>query len=391
MPLVESARLKHEIAIVNGTVIAESRLLPDCNILVESGKITKITQSPLPGGLSQIDAGGDYVSPGFIDLHIHGFGGFDATRGDEESLLGMSKALVKYGTTSFLPTLVSSPTPLTRTFLESVRKCVPQHSGARILGANLEGPFLNPAKRGVHREEYLMKPSSTLLKGLIGGFEKVVRILTFAPELDGGLELCREIVGVGIIAAIGHTNATCEQANQGIKAGITHSTHTFNGMPSIRSREPGAAGAVLSSDRVKAEIIADGLHLSPEITKLAIRTKQKDGLILVTDAVMATGSEMTEFELAGVRAYVRDGGSFTEDGSLCGSTLTLERAVKNIMTWNNLSLPDTIQLASLNPAKQLGIGSRTGSLAEGKDADIVIMDRKLEVTSTLVQGIQAYP
>jgi N-acetylglucosamine-6-phosphate deacetylase len=380
-----------DVAIVNGTVITELGLIRNGNILVESGKITRITQSPISGVSSQIDATGNYVSPGFVDLHIHGFGGYDATRGDDHSLVGMSSALVKHGTTGFLPTLVSMPIAQTRTFLESVKKCMPHYFGARILGAHLEGPFLNVAKRGVHREEYLMRPSVKLLDELTRGFEGVVRILTLAPELDRGLELCRQVVEMGIIAAIGHTTATFEQANKGIEAGITHSTHTFNGMPSLEGREPGAVGAVLLSDAVKAEIIADGLHLSPAMTKLAIRTKRSDGLILVTDAVMPAGTDVGEFELAGVRAYVHDGGSFTKDGRLCGSILTLERALKNIVTWNDLPLPEAVRLVSLNPAKQVGISSTTGSLAEGKDADIVIMDRDFRVISTFVQGEQAYP
>jgi N-acetylglucosamine-6-phosphate deacetylase len=162
-------------------------------------------------------------------------------------------------------------------------------------------------------------------------------------------------------------------------------------MPNLESRELGAAGAVLLSDAVKAEIIADGLHLSPEMTKLAIRAKRTDGLILVTDAVMAAGTEMTEFELAGVRAYVRDGGSFTKEGRLCGSILTLERALKNMITWNDLPLPEAVRLVSLNPAKQIGVSSSIGSLAEGKDADIVILDKDFRVISTFVQGVQAYP
>jgi N-acetylglucosamine-6-phosphate deacetylase len=382
--------LSDQFAILNANAITESTVIPDCNILVSSGKIVRISQSPLPAGVKQVDAAGGYASPGFIDLHVHGFGGYDATEGDVNSILGMSKALVKHGTTSFLPTLVSTPIERIRTFLDSVAKCMPSNAGANILGAHLEGPFLNPLSRGVHREEYLMKPSTGALKEMIGGNERVVRIVTLAPELDGGLELCREIVRLGFVASIGHTNATCAEANRGIEAGITHSTHTFNAMPRIAGREPGAAGAVLASDKVRAEIIADGLHLTPEISRLAVRSKQPHGLILVTDAVMATGTNITEFNLAGVRAFARDGGSFTQEGNLCGSTLTLERAVKNLKAWNNLSLPNAIRPATLNPAEQLGIDSKTGSLKEGKDADIVILDKELRVTSTYVKGVQMY-
>ena len=383
--------MSRSVAIVNGTVIAESALLHDASVLIESGKITRISQSTVPPGVRQVDAEGNFISPGFIDLHIHGFGGYDATCCNVDSLVGMSRSLVAHGTTSFLPTLVSMPIDRTKAFLSSVRDSMPKSSGARILGANLEGPFLNPAKRGVHREEHLAAPSLESLNNMIGGYEGIIRILTLAPELPGGLQLCRQIVELGMVAAIGHTNATYAEANAGIKAGITHATHTFNGMRNIESREMGAAGAVLLSDDVKAEIIADGLHVSPETTKLMVKTKGPRSLILVTDAVMPTGTSITRFDLAGVRAYVEKGGSFTEDGKLCGSTLTLERAVKNLMKWNNLSLPDAVRMASLNPAEQMGIASRTGSLVEGKDADVVILDKELNVLTTFVNGEQVYP
>jgi len=364
------------------------------NILIKSGKIERITdsQSVIPAGIPQIDAGGNYVSPGFIDVHIHGIGGYDATAGDEESLIQMGKALVRFGTTTFLPTSVSMPTPQIRSFLQAVKNSMTRPSvGAKIAGANLEGPFLNPSKRGVHREEYLQNPSLDAFKEITQGYEHFVKIITTAPELEGGSELCREYVHLGIVAAMGHTNATFEQAMKGIDAGITHITHTFNAMSGLQGREPGAAGAALISNDVKAEIIADGLHLNPHVALLAIRAKGPDGIILVSDSMMPTGTQMTEFELCGTKGYVHDGGSFTDDGRLCGSLLTLDRAVRNLLSWGHLELPDVIRMASLNAAKQLALGDRTGSLAEGKDADIVLLDRNLNVVSTFIQGIQAYP
>jgi len=385
--------LSQEFAITNGTVITASALLPNCNLFIASGKIERIAQPPssIPAGVTRLDARGNYVSPGFVDVHIHGFGGYDASHGDETSLLGMSKKLTQFGTTTFLPTLVSVPTAQTRRFLESVRNSMSRSdSGARIAGAHLEGPFLNPSKRGVHRQEYLSNPSLKDFREMIRGYEGIVRILTIAPELEGAAELCNEATGLGIVAAMGHTNATFIEARVGIEAGITHSTHTFNAMSGLQSREPGAVGAVLLSDKVKAEIIADGIHLSPEIVKLVIKAKGSDGVILVTDAVTPAGTELKEFELAGIRAHVRDGGCFTEDGRICGSILTLDRAVRNILAWNQITLPEAIRMATLNPAKQIGIEERTGSLEEGKDADIVILDKNLTVTSTFVKGVQTY-
>lgn len=369
-------------------------MVPRGNILIKSGKIEKITDSPsvIPDDITKIDAGGNYISPGFIDVHIHGIGGYDVTRGDEESIIQMGKALVRFGTTAFLPTSVSMPTQQIRSFLQSVKSSMTKpRAGARIAGANLEGPFLNPTKRGVHREEYLQTPSLDAFRDIIQGYEPVVKIITIAPELEGGLELCRECASREIVAAMGHTDASFQQAMEGIDAGITHITHTFNAMSGLQGREPGAAGAALISDDVKAEIIADGLHLNPHVALLAIRAKGPDGIILVSDSMMPTGTHLTEFELCGVKAYVRDGGSFTEDGRLCGSLLTLDRAVRNLLSWGHLELPDIIRMASLNVARQLGLGARTGSLVEGKDADIAILDRNLNVVSTFVQGAQAYP
>ncbi len=383
-----------DCAIVNGTLITESAVIPRGNMLIKSGKIERITDSPsvIPAGVNKIDAGGNYISPGFIDVHIHGIGGYDATRGDEQSLLKMGKALVRFGITTFLPTSVSMPTEQIRNFLQSVKNSMTKPgAGAKIAGANLEGPFLNPSKRGVHREEYLQNPSLDAFRAIMEGYEPVVKIITIAPELEGGLELCRESVRLGIVAAMGHTNASFQQAVKGIDAGITHITHTFNAMSGLQGREPGAAGAALVSDDVKAEIIVDGLHLNPYVALLAVRAKGPDGIILVSDSVMPTGTQVTEFELCGTKGFVHDGGSFTEDGRLCGSLLTLDRAVRNLLAWGHLELPDVIRMASLNAAKQLTLGASTGSLVKGKEADIVLLDKDLNVVSTFVQGVQAYP
>ncbi len=383
-----------DFAIVNGTLIGESATILRGNVLVKSGKIERITDSlsAIPAGITQIDATDNYVSPGFIDIHIHGTGGYDATRGDVESIIQMGKALVRFGITTFLPTSVSMPTQQIRSFLQAVKGSMTNpRAGAKIAGANLEGPFLNSSKRGVHREEYLQTPSLDAFKEIVQDYEPVVKIITIAPELKDGLELCRECVRLGIVAAMGHTNASFQQAMKGIDTGITHITHTFNAMSGLQGREPGAVGAALVSDDVKAEIIADGLHLNPYVALLAVRAKGPDGIILVSDSVMPTGTQLTEFDLCGTKGYVHDGGSFTEDGGLCGSLLTLDRAVRNLLSWGHLELPDVIRMTSLNAARQLDLGARTGSLVEGKDADIVLLDKNLNVVSTFVQGIQAYP
>ncbi|HXX72900.1 MAG TPA: N-acetylglucosamine-6-phosphate deacetylase, partial [Candidatus Acidoferrales bacterium] len=260
--------MEPEFAIVNGTLVTESSLIANATVRIKNGRIEKISESQAE--LSRtVDVRGAYICPGFIDLHVHGMGGYDSTEATHTALYGLCEALPRYGVTTVVPTLLSSPDKVTHAFLDTMKSAASaQQTGAKIVGAHLEGPFLNPSHRGVHLQENLRAPSIETLNDFTNGYFGLIKIMTLAPELNGALEVIRECRGIGIIPAMGHTNATYDQAIAGIEAGITHSTHTFNAMSGIEVRDPGALGAVLSSQRVYAEIIADGIHVHPSNVRL---------------------------------------------------------------------------------------------------------------------------
>jgi len=382
--------LEPEFAIINGTLVTESSLIPNATVRIKNGRIEKISDSQAKLRRT-VDVHGAYICPGFIDLHVHGTGGYDSTEATRTALYGLCEALPRYGVTAVVPTLLSSPAEVTHSFLETVKSATSaQQTGAKIVGAHLEGPFLSPSQRGVHLQENLRAPSIETLDEFTNGYFDLIKIVTLAPELNGALEVIRKCRGVGIVPGMGHTNATYDQAIAGIEAGITHSTHTFNAMSGIEVRDPGAVGAILSSQSVYAEIIADGIHVHSSNVRLLIQSKGATRTILVTDAVKPAGTDIKAFEMGGIKATVQDGAVRTAEGRLCGSTLTMDKAVRNVRSWTTLTLPEIIRMASLNPAEQLGIAETTGSLAEGKDADITILDEKLNVKATYVRGREAF-
>lgn len=385
--------MESDFFIVNGTLVTESSLVPRATIQIKNGKIERISgfQAGVSRDAVKVDVGGAYVSPGFIDLHVHGTGGYDSTDATRMALSGLREAMLPYGVTTVVPTLLSSPANLTHAFLNAVRSEASVHeTGAKIVGAHLEGPFLSASERGVHLEENLRAPSVAVFNEFADGYRGHIKIMTLAPELDGALAVIRECKSASIVASIGHTNATYSEATAAIQAGVSHSTHTFNAMSKLEARDPGTVGAVLSSDTVYAEVIADGIHVHPSNVHLLIKLKGTARTILVTDAVKPTGTKAKEFEMGGIKAAVRDGAVLTPEGRLCGSTLTMDRAIRNVHSWTNLSIPEIIRMASLNPAQQLGIAKTAGSLVEGRDADIVILDKQLNVKATYVRGALRY-
>ncbi len=266
------------IVIVNGTLI-KSGLEEPANVYVREGKIAKITafQSTIPRDVKVIDAESCYVAPGFIDFHVHGTGEYDATVGDVESIEGIARSLVRFGVTSFVPTLMSAPTGQCKRFLESVKSAEKKKPvGAKIIGAHLEGPFINPLKRGVHPVENLKLPSVEAFREIVEGYEQVVKIITLAPELPDADLLIAECKRAGIVAAIGHTNATFQEATHVMEKGITHSTHTFNAMRGIEARDLGAVGAVLLSKSIVCEIICNGFHGPSEQCSSLTRTEKTE-------------------------------------------------------------------------------------------------------------------
>jgi N-acetylglucosamine-6-phosphate deacetylase len=333
-------------------------------------------------------AGGDagpYIAPGFVDVHVHGWGGHDAM-GDAAALDGMARTLLRRGVTSFLPTAVTAPLEEIAAFADRVRGWIPSAptDGAEPLGFNLEGPFLAPTKRGAHAEAYLRAPETVTRDELESAIDGL-RLITIAPELDGAADLIRWLRGHGVEVSIGHSAATVEQARAGYAAGARSTTHLFNAMSGVDHRSPGVAVAALLDDDVYVELIADGIHVDPAVWPLITRLKPRDRLLLVSDALSVAGTGDGRGRIGRLEIEVSDGrATLAGTSTLAGSVIALDIAVRNVAA-AGVPLPDAIAAASRNPLDLLGIGDR-GRLAEGHRADLVELDEDLTVMRVMKAG-----
>lgn len=351
--------------------------------IIDRNEFENIMKSDRYDDIDIIDAKGNYISPGFIDLHIHGAGGKDTMDGNIEDLIEISKVIAKRGVTGFLPTTMTMSKEKIYKALEVVRKGMSIESGgARILGAHMEGPFINEKYKGAQKEDYILAPNYEFIKG----YEDVIKIITLAPEKDHDFNFIRNVKeNTDIVLSIGHSNATYEEAMESIENGISHATHLFNAMTPMNHRKPGIVGAVFSS-KVNCELIADKIHVHPGIFETLVNIKGNDKIILITDSMRAGCMKDGISELGGQRVIVKNNSARLEDGTLAGSILTLNNAIKNIVENTSLKIYEAVVMASLNPAKDIGIDKRKGSIEIGKDADIAIFDDSFEVKHTIVEG-----
>jgi N-acetylglucosamine-6-phosphate deacetylase len=331
--------------------------------------------------------------PGFIDVHIHGVNGADTMDATKEAIDNMTASLPSEGTTSFLATTMTQSKKQIEDALRNAGDYIRKHQSpgkAEILGIHLEGPFVNPDKAGAQPTQHIIEPDIELFKKWDDLSNQNIRLVTLAPEQPGGMEMIQYLKDHGIIASIGHSDATYDQVMEAIDAGANQVTHLFNQMRGLHHREPGVVGAAFLRDELMAEIIVDGVHVRPEMVELAFKQKRKEGLILITDAMRAKCLKNGIYDLGGQAVTVGDGKAVLADGTLAGSILRLGQAVKNILAFTGCSLKDAIEMASVNPAKQLNIYDRKGSIREGKDADIVILDDHNEVFMTFCRGQLAF-
>lgn len=335
-----------------------------------------------------LDAGGRYVSPGLIDVHIHGYQGQDVSDASADGIRSMAKALVQNGVTAFLPTTMALEWPaLERIFrllrLLRAESQAPDFDGAEILGCHAEGPFLNPEKKGAQDSQVFLPPEAERLLP----YADIVRILTLAPETPGGLACIRALrEKTDIVLSMGHTAASFEEAMEAILLGVSHASHLFNAMPEMLHRAPGAAAAALSAP-IYTELIADPGHVHPALFSLAARLKG-DQLVLITDCTQAGGLSDGQYTLGGQPIFVKNGSCRLRNGTLAGSILRMTDAVRNMKEAAHLSMAQAVRLASCNAAASIGLKSRKGSLLPGRDADIILFDEDLTVSRVFVRGTQ---
>ena len=332
------------------------------------------------------------VVPGFIDEHVHGAAGSDAMDGTMEDLGKIANALASEGTTAFLATtMTQSPENITKALkaVKAYRELSPE-SGAEILGVHLEGPFISKDFVGAQPIEYLAKPSVEVFKKYQDASGDCVRIVTLAPEVEGSTELIKYLVSQNIVASIGHTNATYVDVKKAVEVGATNLTHTYNAMKPLHHREVGTVGSGFLFDELNCECICDGIHVSGPAIQLLHKNKPADKMTLITDAMRAKHMPDGVSELGGQVVIVKNGEARLENGTLAGSVLKMNNAVKNVMKFLNLPLEEVVKLASQNPAKNLGVFDQMGSIKEGKRADFDILDKDLNVVQTVRNGKVIY-
>lgn len=375
------------ILIVNGRLLLDNNIVDDKDLLIEDNKIAAIGKGL--SGDNVINADGNYVSPGFIDIHIHGSAGFDTMDGTFDAINAISKSIAKRGTTSFLPTTMTEDKNKIKNAIKNVYKNKNRVEGAEILGIHMEGPFINPKQKGAQDEKFILKPTIDNFIELCSDYLDIVKLVTIAPEIEGSLDLIKFLKEKGIIVSVGHTDSTYDEVAAGFKAGITHATHVFNAMRGFHHREVGTLGAIFDLD-ISAELIADGIHSVFPAIRTVLKLKGKKNTNLITDAMMAANLSDGLYQLGGQDVYVKDGAARLKSGVLAGSTLTLDKAVKNILANTDLSLYESVALASYNSAKVIGVHDRKGLIKEGYDADIVIFDDDINIKKTIVGGKIVY-
>ncbi len=374
-------------AIRNGKIITPQTILHDQALIINEQTIEGLGSDSSSPNTSVIDAQGCYVVPGFIDVHVHGGDGHDTMDATPAAIHGMAAFYAKHGVTSYYPTTMTMPAPAIQAALENVEKCPQPSKGAQHLGVHVEGPYLNLQYKGAQPPEYFRPPiPAEYGQWLETG---VCKLITVAPEIAGSLEMIQELTAQGVEFAIGHSAATYDEAVKGFDAGVRQVTHVFNGMVGLHHREPGALAAILTDDRVDAQLIADGIHVHPAMIRMLIRAKGAEHVILITDAIQAAGLSDGDYSLGGQAVTVKDGIARIANGSLAGSTLTMDKAIRNMVSFTDLPLQKIIAMASAVPARAMRLSNK-GKLAAGCDADIVLLNRELEVMLTIIGGKIVY-
>ena len=376
------------IAIKNGKIILEDEIVLGKAVLFTDKIEGIVDESEIPAGSEVIDANGGYVSPGLIELHIHGYLGRDVCDASEESIRIISKGLLENGVTGYLPTTMTVDMKVIGGAIESVRALMaesrtPEFDGTTILGVHAEGPFISESKKGAQDPRYILKPDADFVKANAD----VIRVITLAPEEDDAdfSAIKRITTETDVVVSMGHTSADYDTALAGVKAGVRHATHLFNAMTPLTHRGPGVVGAALNCDEVSTELIVDTHHVNAALFDTVYKLKGRK-LCAITDCLPAGGLPEGEYTLGGAKIIYKNDLCRLEDGTIAGSVLRLNKGVWNIYKNSKIPLNECVNCASLNPATTLGIEDKKGSIKVGKDADIVILDNEFNVKKTIIGG-----
>lgn len=371
--------------IINGKVVLKDAIAENLAVIFDD-KIQKIAELKdiNTADYEIIDAKGNFVCPGLVDMHIHGYLGADVSDGDAYGIKKMAEGIIKNGVTAWCPTTMTVSKKEIENAFDAVRevKNSTEYYGARILGVNSEGPFINPSKKGAQAEEHILRPDADFILAN----KDIVKLFTVAPEVDGALDAIEKVAKDGsVLVSMGHTNATFEEANKGIEKGVKHTTHLFNAMTALSHRNPGVVGAALSEENVSVELIADTFHIDKGLFGLIAKIKE-DKLCLITDCIRAGGMVDGDYTLGGQPVHKEGIKCLMPDGTIAGSVLELNKAVANILENTDLEVFEAVNCASLNPAKALGEDKEIGSIEVGKRADFMIADEKFNAQMTILGG-----
>ena len=374
------------LVIINSRIWQGDRFLDGHSLLIEDGSICAIPRAHeiAPGPRDRLlDAGGCYALPGFVDLHLHGSDDCDVMDAKPESLSKLGAFLLRQGVTSCLgTTMADTPARISRA-LDAMREHM-QAGGGPFVGVHLEGPYLNAAFRGSQPAKHLRSPDPAQYRPWLDS--GIIKLITMAPELDGGADLLAEAVARGIRVSIGHSAADYEAACHFFRAGVSQITHTFNGMAGVHHRAPGILTAAVENPQVTFQIIADGVHVHPAVVRLLLRLAGRERVLAISDAMRATGLADGDYGLGDVAVTVRNGVARAADGGLAGSTLTMPDALRNLMRFCNLTLEQALPMLTRVPARSIGLYPRKGSLQAGADADIALWDESAGIQATVLGG-----
>lgn len=378
------------LALVGAKIATPFRIINNGAIVIKNEKIYELGKAEdvvIPDNCKTIDVSGRLICPGFVDLLIHGGQGYGFTDGTEEGFGKISQYFLEHGSTTILASLYAKPE---EELLENIRRLanyIKNNPDSNIRGIHMEGPYLNKEFKGAMNESFLWKPTVESWNKMWEASQGLIKMMTIAPELPGAIEVMRSAASVGVVLSIGHSSANYHEIEVAIDNGAAHVTHMFNAMKPLNHRNPGVTLSALLREELKIQLIADTYHVHPAVMEFLLKVKHARGIILITDSIKPGGMhEGEEFEFANQKVRIKGGKAMLDDGTIAGSSLTMNKAIKNMIEYSGARLTEALRMSSLNGAKVIGLAKKVGVLTVGKDADIVVLDRDFNVEMTLLRG-----